>query len=360
MRSFVRFLSVMLILSLVLAGCGGGKSEKKGVAVSGESKTAATTPAPVETKAGETAAAPAQKEITVKLASSSRDALKHVMFNFNSFGKDQGVSLEWKQYKGGSKAAQALLAREVDVAVLQTEHVMGDTSGELRMIALLTQGPGNVLLVDSKYKDQIKSVKDLQGKKVGVSSTGSGTHQFLLALLDRRGIDPSSINVLPKGLIAPKIFAEGEVVATVTIEPYASQVIKSGAAFALVDTRRAEGIQEVYGVDALGWIALVTRADVLEERGPEMARLTEAVQQSLRRIASEDIEALVADSPDYMFPDGDRDLYAKMLEQNRSVFVADGKVTEKLLGPVWADMQAKGAVPKDKSLDLSQFVASAK
>lgn len=360
MRSFVKFLSVIVILSLVLAGCGGGKSEEKGVAVSGESKSDSATATPAEQKAGDSADKTDQKEVTVTLGSSSRDALKHVMFNFNSFGKDQGVSLEWKEYSSGSKASQALLAREVDVAVLQTEHVLGDTSGELRMIALLTQGPGNVVLVDSKYKDEIKSVKDLAGKKVGVSSLGSGTHQFLLALLDRRGIDPSSMTILPKGLIAPDIFAEGEVVATVTIEPYASQVIGSGAAYALVDTRREEGIQEVYGVNALGWIALVTRTDVLNDRGPEIARLTEAVQQSLRKIATDSTEELVADSPDYMFPNGDRDLYAKMLDQNRSVFVADGKVTEKLLAPVWADMQTKGAAPQDKALQLDQYVAFAK
>lgn len=358
MRSFVKLLSVMMILSLVLAGCGGGKSEKKGVAVPGETKAA-----PVEATAKSKAAEPAKavpEEITISIASSARASLKHLMFNLGSFGKDQGINVDWKEFSGGSKAAQALLGKEVDVAILQAEHVLGDASGELVMVSLLTQVPGNVVLVDSKYKDEIKSIKDLVGRKVGVSGLGSGTHQFLLALLDRHGIDPSSMTVLPKGLIAPKVFAEGEVVATVTIEPYATQVTESGVAYALVDARKPVGTKEVYGVGELAWITLATRKDFLKENGPAVARMVEATRQALNKIATLSVDELVAESPDYMFPDGDKSLYAAMLKDNRESFVADGKVTQKLLAPVWADMQAKGAAPKDKNLPMDQVVASAK
>ncbi len=359
MRSVAKLLSVMVLLSMVLAGCGGG-SGSKGVSTGNSAETAASKETQATASAVSQPAQPAKEQVTVKLGSSDRSSLKNLMFNLNSFGKDDAVAIDFLEYKGGSKTAQALLAGEVDVALLQAEHVLGDASGELVMISLLTQVPGNVVLVDSKYKDQVKSIQDLQGKKVGISSLGSGTHQFLLALLDRHGIDPSSMTLLPVGLEAPEIFAKGEVVATVTIEPFATIVIENGVAFPLVDARKPEGVQEVYGVDSLGWIALAARKDFLTKNPDTAARTIAAVRKSLEKIATLTIDELVAESPEYMYPNGDKALFAKMVKDNRAAFVADGRVTEKLLAPVWAGMQAKGAAPKDQPLPLSQVVASVK
>jgi NitT/TauT family transport system substrate-binding protein len=359
MRSVLKLLSVVMVLSVVLAGCGGG-STKKGVGVSEGSKpAAAATEAPAATKAAEPAK-PVQAEVTVKLGSSERGSLKNLMFNLNSFGKDQAIKLDFKEYKGGTQIAQALTAGEVDMAVLAAEHVLGDTSGELRMVSMLTDVPANVLMVDSKYKDQIKSVKDLQGKKVSVSGIGGGSHKILLAILNKYGVDPSSVTVLPNGQDVTALFEKGEVAAVVSIEPFVTQAIENGKGFALVDTRKKSGVQEVFGVESIAWIALVTRKDFIEKNPEVVARTTAAVSQALQKIATSSAEELVAETPDYMFPGGDKSLYTKMLKENQGSFVADGKVTEKLLAPLWADMQAKGAAPKDKPLPFAQVVASAR
>ncbi len=57
----------------------------------------------------------------------------------------------------------------------------------------MTAIPGLVLVVSPKHTAEIKSVKDLAGKKVGVSAPGSSTDFFLKYLLSKNGVDPNSV-----------------------------------------------------------------------------------------------------------------------------------------------------------------------
>jgi len=50
--------------------------------------------------------------------------------------------------------------------------------------------PGIVLVVDSRYQDPIRDIGDLVGKRLGVTSKGSGTYMVLNFLLAQRGVDP--------------------------------------------------------------------------------------------------------------------------------------------------------------------------
>ena len=57
-----------------------------------------------------------------------------------------------------------------------------------------------------KRKD-IKSIKDLAGKAVGVSAPGSSTDFFLKYLLAKNGMDPASASVVGIGLAATAVAA---------------------------------------------------------------------------------------------------------------------------------------------------------
>jgi NitT/TauT family transport system substrate-binding protein len=224
------------------------------------------------------------------------------------------------------------------------------------MVSLLTRYPGLALLVDTKYKDQIKSVKDLAGKKVGASAVGGASHQFLLTLLKANGMEAGSINFLPVGLNAPEIFSQGNVVATVTLEPFITQTVQSGQAVVLVDSRKPDGTAQVYGVPEIAWHALVTRKDVIASNPDLVKQTAQAIQHALETIATENVDALVSQTPKEMYPGGDAALFAQMLSANRAAFSADGRLTQKLMEPVWANMQAQGAAPKDKPLPFAETV----
>ena len=83
--------------------------------------------------------------------------------------------------------------------------------------------PGMVLAVSPEAKD-IKSIKDLAGKAVGVSAPGSSTDFFLKYLLAKNGIDPTSASVVGIGLDATAVAAmeHGKVQAAVMLDPAAT------------------------------------------------------------------------------------------------------------------------------------------
>jgi len=57
------------------------------------------------------------------------------------------------------------------------------------------------------HNGEIQSIKDLAGKKVGVSAPGSSTDFFLKYLLKKNGLDPTSASVIGVGLGATAVAA---------------------------------------------------------------------------------------------------------------------------------------------------------
>lgn len=215
--------SVLLITALALTGCSASTTTDS---TSGKTETA-NRPEPV---AAAQVAAPVKEVITAKIGGTDRDSLKHLPLFLSSFGKEDAVQASFTEYQGGSALAKALLDKTIDFGVLQVEHVLRDTSGEMQIVALITRNPGLVLLVDSRYKEEIKSVQDLAGKRVGISGIGGASHQFLLTLAQQSKLDPNSMTMLPLGLNAVDVLAKDEVHATVSLEPFVTQVIEIGRA----------------------------------------------------------------------------------------------------------------------------------
>ncbi len=92
---------------------------------------------------------------------------------------------------------------------------------ELQSFVVYDRYPGLVLVVSPKYTGEIKSIKDLAGRKVGVSAPGSSTDFFLKFLLKKNGLDPTSASVIGVGLNATAVAAmqQGQVEAAVMADP---------------------------------------------------------------------------------------------------------------------------------------------
>ena len=91
----------------------------------------------------------------------------------------------------------------------------------LQAFVVYDRFPGLVLVVSPKHTTEIKSIKDLAGKKVGVSAPGSSTDFFLKYLLSKNGVDPNSAAVIGVGLGASAIAAmeQGQIDAAVMLDP---------------------------------------------------------------------------------------------------------------------------------------------
>ena len=108
-----------------------------------------------------------------------------------------GLKVDLVDLKGGSDALKAVLGGSADVVSGYFDHCvnLAAKKQELQAFVVYDRYPGLVLVVSPSHSSEIKSIKDLAGKKVGVSAPGSSTDFFLKYLLKKNGLDPTSAAV---------------------------------------------------------------------------------------------------------------------------------------------------------------------
>src|SRR6202035_1481895 len=102
----------------------------------------------------------------------------------------------------GSHALKAVLGGSADVVSGYFDHCvnLAAKKQELQSFVVYDRYPGLVLVVSPMHTGEIKTIKDLAGKKVGVSAPGSSTDFFLKYLLKKNGVDASNTAVIGVGL----------------------------------------------------------------------------------------------------------------------------------------------------------------
>ena len=134
-----------------------------------------------------------------------------------------GLAVELVDLKGGSDALKAVLGGSADVVSGYFDHCvnLAAKKQELQSFVVYDRYPGLVLVVSPAHTKEIKSIKDLAGKKVGVSAPGSSTDFFLKYLLKKNGLDPTSASVIGVGLGATAVAAmqQGQIDAAVMLDP---------------------------------------------------------------------------------------------------------------------------------------------
>ena len=91
-----------------------------------------------------------------------------------------GVKVEMVDFKGGSQALTAVLGGSADVVSGYFDHCvnLAAKNQHMQSFVVYDRYPGLALVVSPKSTNDIKSVKDLANKKVGVSAPGSSTHHY--------------------------------------------------------------------------------------------------------------------------------------------------------------------------------------
>src|ERR1700742_5124395 len=84
--------------------------------------------------------------------------------------KNAGLDVEIVGFKGGSQSLTAVIGGSADVVSGYFDHCVNLAAKhqELQSFVVYDRYPGEVLVVSPAHTTDIKSVKDLAGKKVGV------------------------------------------------------------------------------------------------------------------------------------------------------------------------------------------------
>jgi NitT/TauT family transport system substrate-binding protein len=215
--------------------------------------------------------------------------------------KKAGVDVEVVQFKGGSQSLKAVLGGSADVVSGYFDHCveLAPKGQNLQSFVVYDRFPGFALVVSPKHTNEIKAIKDLANKKVGVSAPGSSTDFFLKYILHKYGVDPNSVAVIGVGLGGTAIAAmeQGQIDAAIMLDPAVTVLAgKYSDLRILSDTRTQKDTLAVFGGEYPGG-ALYTKAEWIAAHPKEAQAMTNAIISTLKWIRSHSPEEITAKMP---------------------------------------------------------------
>ncbi len=173
----------------------------------------------------------------------------------------EGITAELTIYRGGAETFEAMAAGAADLILdAPSLPAAGRKKGVMsKVVANAAMGNfGWQLMVLAK---SALDVKDLNGKKVAITSAGSGSDLLALWTIQEKKIDFTRVPVGGGGLV-PNLLA-GNVDAAVVYSPLSFQIAKSGEARTILDYSQA-----VPPSLTAGWIA----PDKYAQEKPELVQ----------------------------------------------------------------------------------------
>lgn len=259
---------------------------------------------------------------------------------------EEGLDVEILDIKGGgSQAASALIGGSVDFSANAIDHAIKAKVQKKDLVAIHSHVrlPVMGLVVANKYKGEIKSIADLRGRPLGVTSPGSQTHMILGYLLAKGGVKAEEVKIVGAGgSTMPLAIEKHSVHAGMMVDPFFTVFLKQGKGYALVDMFSTKGTLEAMGGEVQG-TTLLTRSDVIAKRPATVQKMVNALVRANKFIVQSSGEELARSLPKELA--GDLKLYAESFEHAREAFPPDSLVSREGVARVIETMRAFEAVP---------------
>jgi len=175
----------------------------------------------------------------------------------------EGIAAELTIYRGGAETFEAMAAGAADVILDATSLVSAGRKKGVNSKVLANAAMGYYGWQLMTLAKSTLSVNDLKGKKVAITSAGSGSDLLALWTQQDKKIEFTRVPVGGGGLV-PNLLASN-VDAAVVYSPLSFQISKSGEARSILDFSK-----EVPPNLAAGWIAL----DKYVQDKPQMVQKT--------------------------------------------------------------------------------------
>ena len=270
--------------------------------------------------------------------------------------KDQHLDVTLIDEGSGQASEDEVLAGNVEAGSGAYVHpmVLNALGKKIETICQFGIAPGEAEVIDARKAGSIQSPNDLQGKNLGVTELGSGTHTLTLAILGKAGIDPTKEHFVAVGAGDTFIAAidHQTIDGGMTTEPTISRLTSSGKGKVLVDLRTPDSTRAALGGD-YPFIGIFAKNDWVNSNKDVAQRLVNAYVKTLKFIHSHSAAEIAAKMPaDYYA--GNQDLYVAALKNQISIFGTDCKMPAGGPETVMKIQQAYVPSFKGKTANLSE------
>jgi ABC-type nitrate/sulfonate/bicarbonate transport system substrate-binding protein len=149
-------------------------------------------------------AAPAARGELLRVGKAVPEAFSFVPLDVGmryGFFKKYGIEIETSAYGGGGMLQQALTADSVDIGLGSSPEMSGIVKGVPTKAIAAMAGPPLLIALMVRPDGTIKTVDDLKGRRVGVTSSNSLTAWLVGQLSLQKGWGRDGISVTPLGAV---------------------------------------------------------------------------------------------------------------------------------------------------------------
>ncbi|MBI3702507.1 MAG: ABC transporter substrate-binding protein [Rhizobiales bacterium] len=232
------------------------------------------------------------KKVTLAFCSQLLCIIPYEVARAGGHFQKHGLEVELVYTRGGNAAMQALVGGAVDYAATALDvAIQAYAKGaDIRRFAVTGRLPLFALATAPRTAAQIQSIKDLEGKTVGISALGNADHALLLFLLKQANADAGKVQFATLGVNLLEALRQGQVDAGLVQEPALTLLRQSGARV-LVNAMDTADAQKYLGGN-YEFMGVAVRAKEFEQRRTEMTAISQGLSDALsalRRMKPEEI-----------------------------------------------------------------------
>jgi NitT/TauT family transport system substrate-binding protein len=258
------------------------------------------------------------KQITLAYCSQLLCGVPYEVARSAGYFKSHGLEVQLVHSRGGVAAMQALVGGAVDYAATSLDvaiQAYANVGADIRRFVVTGRLPLFAVVTAPKTASQIQSIKDLEGRTVGVGALGGADHALTLYLLKQAGADARKVQFATVGVNLLEALRQNQMDVGVVQEP-ALTLLKRAGARVLVNGMDLEDAKHYLG-GSFEFMGVAVRAKEIEQRRPEMVALTKALADALKGLRGMTGEQLTAAFPKEMITGLDLKEFGEIVERHR-------------------------------------------
>ncbi|HLI21795.1 MAG TPA: ABC transporter substrate-binding protein [Stellaceae bacterium] len=242
----------------------------------------------------------AGKSVKLAFCSQLLCIIPYVVGSSDGHFQAAGLEVELVYMKGGQAAMQALVGGAVDYAATALDVAIQAYAhgAAVKRFAATGKLPLFALATSPQSAKKINSLKDLEGKTVGISALGNADHALVLFLLKQAGADASKVQFATIGTNLFEALRQGQLDAGMVQEPALTLVEQAGGKV-LVNAMESADAQKYLGGN-YEFMGVAVRAAEIEQRKDEMQKLVKGLQNALVAVQKMSPDDLVKALPPEM------------------------------------------------------------
>ena len=125
--------------------------------------------------------------------------------------RDEGIRLEWITAQGGGDALRHVIAGNADFAATDPVLLLFSLERGVKVKAFYAVTPNNQYTVLARKSEGVRSIADLRGKRIAVTSMASGSRYNVMTILNSNRLKETDVTLVATGLNFAGPIEQGQV-----------------------------------------------------------------------------------------------------------------------------------------------------